>query len=144
MAEIQFIKDELDAQIKRFEEESTKHKKMYRKIRYLIFGLTGISTVLAGVAAGTESIQYYLNIAIVVTTAAIGVASSYEGLRKPSELWIIERNLLYSLKDLKRELDFELVGNKGDVSASKYFDQLQLLLGSAGERWSKKVGKRHK
>ena len=144
MAEIQFIQDELDAQIKRFAKESTKHKNMYRTIRYIIFALTGISTVLAGVAAGTESIQYYLNIAIVVTTAAIGVASSYEGLRKPSELWIMERNLLYSLKDLKRELEFELVGNKDSISATKYFDELQALLGAAGEKWSKNVGKRHK
>lgn len=142
MDEIDFLKTELDSEINRFEKESTKHKNMYRQIRYIIFGLAGISTVLAGIAAGAEDIQYYLNIGIVVTTAAISIVTSIEGLRKPSELWIMERNLFYSLKDLKRELEFNLEENEGSMSVRKYFDQMQRILNSAGEKWNKKVGKK--
>jgi hypothetical protein len=110
-------------------------------MRYIIFGLAALSTILAGIAVGSEAIQYYLNIGIVVTTASISVVTSIEGLRKPSELWIMERNLFYSLKDLKREFEFHLEANRDSISVEKYFDQMQTILNSAGEKWSKKVAK---
>ncbi len=144
MATLDFLKTELNSQIDRFEKESTKHKKMYRHIKYLIFGLSGISTVLAGIAVGSSAIQYYLNIVILITTATIGIVNSIEGLRKPSELWIMERNLFYSLKDLKRDLEFDLEENNGSISVRNYFDRMQNLLNAAGDKWTKNVEKRNK
>lgn len=140
MKGIDFLNKELDAHIERFDKESQKHKKMYRSTKYITFGLTALSTILAGIAVGSEEFQYYLNICIVITTAAIGVANSFDGLRKPGKLWTLERNIYYSLKDLKRELMFELEKNE-EVSAQKYFDRFQALLNAAGEKWSKNVEK---
>lgn len=144
MAAIDFLKSELDAQIERFEKESTKHKKMYRWIKNTTFILAGVSTVLAGIAVGSETSQYYLTIGILVTTAAISILNSMEGLRKPGELWIMERNLSNALKDLKRELEFDLEENKDVASVSEYFGKMQALLNSAGEKWIQKVGNRNK
>jgi len=100
MSKEEKLKIELKYQIKRFEIESTKHKKMYRCLRYSAFGLTGLATILASLALQFNEIQVYLNITIVIVTAITGILASYEGLRKPSELWVNERNVLYSLKDL--------------------------------------------
>jgi len=143
MENLDFLRTELDIQIDRFGKESTKHKEMYRNFKYLIFGLSGISTVLAGIAAGLNN-QYYLNIGIIITTALISVVNSIDGLRKPSELWIMERNLFYALKDLRRELEFDLSKTNGSISIDEYFDRMQGLLNSASEKWSGKVGKKEK
>ncbi|MDN3689041.1 DUF4231 domain-containing protein [Cyclobacterium jeungdonense] len=144
MAAIDFLKSELDSQIERFEKESTKHKRMYRWIKNTTFILAGVSTVLAGIAVGSETSQYYLTIGILVTTAAISILNSIEGLRKPGELWIMERNLFNALKDLKRDMEFDLEENKGAIPVSDYFDKMQSLLNSAGEKWIQKVGNRNK
>ena len=94
------LKGELEEQISRFDKESTKHKKLYRLLRYTTLGLTGLATVLASAALTFAGIQDLLNVTIVVVTASAGVITSIEGLRKPAELWIHERNVLYALKDI--------------------------------------------
>jgi hypothetical protein len=139
MAEIDFFKKELNNKIEHFRIHSKRHKSLYRNIRYVIFLLTGVSTVLAGIAIGSADIQQYLNIGVVIVTAGIGGLSSFEGLRKPSELWIMERNLFHSLTDLKRSFEFDLSKDEKNVDVQKYFDFMQILLNSAGEKWSKNV-----
>ena len=93
------LKTELEKQIRRFKFESTKHKKLYRCLRYSSLILTGLATVLASVALNYNVIQDLLNITIVVVTASAGIITSIEGLRKPAELWIHERSVLYALID---------------------------------------------
>jgi hypothetical protein len=139
MAEIDFFKKELNRKIEDFRVHSKRHKSLYRNIRYTIFLLTGVSTVLAGIAIGSADIQQYLNVGVVIVTATIGGLSSFEGLRKPSELWIMERNLFHSLNDLKRSFEFDLAKDEKNLDVQKHFDFMQVLLNSAGEKWSKNV-----
>ena len=141
MNELDFLKTELDIKIKSFDEQSSAYKKLFRKIKVLIFIFTGLSTVLAGIAIGSESFQQYLNIGVVILTSSIGIASSYEGLRKPGDLWRMERNLFHALNDLKRLLEFDIAKNKENVDTEDYFNKMQLLLNSAGEKWSKNISK---
>jgi hypothetical protein len=131
----EFFRKELETQVKKFGDESSKHKNMYRKLRYVIFGATGLSIVLEGIAIGRAEYQYCLNIAILITTATIGIVSSVEGLRKPNELWILERAIFNSLKDLQREFEYELAGNETTLDTSDYFRKMQAVLSSAGESW---------
>lgn len=139
MSKEEKLLNELKYQIKRFEIESTKHKKMYRCLRYSAFGLTGLATVLASSALQFDEIQVYLNIAIVIVTAIAGTLASYEGLRKPSELWINERNVLYALKDLRREVEYE-AGETGTLKEPDlYFNRLQQILGVSKEKWTNLV-----
>ena len=137
MSDKDFFEEELNKEIKRLDKESTKHKKLFRKIKYSIFAFTGLSTLLAGIAIGSEAIQQYLNVGVVLFTSAIGIATSIEGLRKPGELWIMERNLYYSLIDLKRTFYFDLAQNEKNIDVKEYFDNMQRLLNSAGEKRSK-------
>ena len=142
MAELDFFKSELDKQIALFDKESTKHKKLYRNIKYYIFAFTALSTFLAGIAMANEDIQIYLNAGVVFFTAAIGVANSVEGLRKPSELWILERRLYHSLLGLKRSLEFEHSKPGSQVDVNEYFETMQELLDAAGEKWTRQIKKK--
>ncbi|GAA3518078.1 hypothetical protein GCM10022393_35240 [Aquimarina addita] len=141
MKEAEYFIKVIDEQIRIFDEESKKHKKLYRNIRYFVFGGTGLSTILAGIAIESGAMQRYFNIALVVITAALSVAGSYEGLRKPSELWIMERNMYHSLRDLKRAFQFEYFKNHTKMNVQPFFDQMQSILNAAGEKWQKNIHK---
>ena len=122
-----------------FDKESKGHKRLYRKLRYLAFSLTALSTVLAGLALAAPGLQTSSNVAIVLTTAVAGLATSIEGLRKPGELWIHERTLYYALKDLKRKLEFSTAEDHDPKVVETIFSEMQDVLGSARERWSRQV-----
>jgi len=139
MSKEEKLKIELKYQIKRFGIESTKHKKMYRCLRYSTYGLTGLATVLASSALQFKEIQVYLNIAIVIVTSIAGILASVEGLRKPSELWINERNVLYALIDLQREVEYEAAENGNLENPDEYFTRLQQILGVSKEKWTNLV-----
>lgn len=130
---------ELKEQIERFNKESTKHKRLYRMLRFTAFGLTACSTILASAALSMAGSTEWLNLAVVIATAAAGVASSIEGLRKPAELWIHERNILYSLKDLEREMKYEAAQGGTVPNVDQYFHRLQAILSASREKWSRKV-----
>ena len=133
------LRKELEKQILRFDDESTGHKRLYRRLRYAALGLTGLATVLASAALTFARLQDWLNIAIVVVTASAGVITSIEGLRKPAELWIHERNVLYALKDLLREMNYETTATGALKKVDIYFNQLQHILGASKEKWTKQV-----
>ncbi len=122
-----------------FEKESKAHKRLHRTLRYLVFTLTAVSTALAGLALAIPDIQRPINIAIVLVTASIGLVTSIEGLRKPSELWIHERTIYYSLKDLQRELQFHGDESPEQKFSDDVFDRMQIVLGSARDRWSRQI-----
>src|ERR1044071_4870694 len=133
------LETQLCEHIGRFDKESKKHKHMYRGLRYIVFGLTACSTVLAGLAIALPERQLAINIAIVFTTAAVGVCTSIEGLRKPSELWIHERTIFASLKDLERELKYRLADPSNPETIDDVFQRMQDVLGSARDRWSRQI-----
>jgi hypothetical protein len=139
MSKEERLKIELKYQIKRFGIESTRHKKMYRCLRYSTFVLTGLATVLASLALQFAETQGWINIAIVVVTATAGILASIEGLRKPSELWINERNVLYALIDLQREVEYEAAENGNLKNTDEYFTRLQQILGVSKEKWTNLV-----
>lgn len=133
----------LKAEVKRlsqwFDDESKKHKKLFRRTRYVVFALTACSSALAGLALAFPAIQTGTTIAVIITTAAIGVATSFEGLRKPQELWIRERTTHYALEDLKREMCYHADPALADVQLAR----LQTILGGSREKWSQDVGARN-
>ncbi|KFN43036.1 DUF4231 domain-containing protein [Arenimonas oryziterrae] len=133
------LEQQLAHHIAWFERESTAHKRLHRRLRYIVFSLTALSTALAGLALAMPELQRPSNIAIVLTTAAVGLVTSIEGLRKPSELWLHERTLYYSLKDLQRDLQFRTAEGKDPKVVEVIFAQMQDVLGSARDRWSRQV-----
>ena len=146
-----YLVRELEACIKAFDRESTRHKQLFRRLRYIVFGLTACSSALAGLALAFPKIQTGTTVGIILTTAAIGIVTSVEGLRKPSELWIHERTIHYSLLDLQRALGYYLAADSTNPEESEptspmdtnaYFERLQSILGSSQDKWSRDIAAR--
>ena len=132
----------LSQKIQKFDDESNKHKDRHRQYRYGVFALAAITSVLSGAALGFSNLQTELNFAIVIIGAVTGVLTSIEGLRRPHDLWIMERNVHYSLLDLKEEYEFKKRGDQ-PVNIDLYFERLQLILNASKQKWTKKVSMPH-
>jgi hypothetical protein len=135
----EFLRKELNDRMEWFEGESKRHKRIYRGLRYIVFGLTGLSTVLAGAALSFKAQQEWFNLAVVLATAVAGAVTSIEGIRKALELWVHERNILYELKDLERDMDYEASESGALKDVDGYFQRLQHVLTRSTEDWSNKV-----
>jgi hypothetical protein len=138
--QLEFLRSELTASMKRFEEDSIDHKNLHRRLRYLAFALTALATTLAGAAIAFPEAHTATSLAIVVVTASLGVVTSIEGMRKPAELWIHERTTLYALKDLERDLTFwcdREVIDRAEIEAR--FARLQAILGASADNWNRDV-----
>jgi len=134
---IDYLVQELEAKINVFKKHSTKHKNIYRAVRYLIYLLTASLSILAGLALYYPQSSALINISILVLSAVVGLLTSYESLRKADALWVHERTIQYQLTDLKRELLFESAGSKLEPPVIRqYFDKLQAILGNSGTTWS--------
>jgi hypothetical protein len=139
MKKIEVLKEHLDEQIKWFDDESTKHKRMHRWMRYTAFFLTACSTGLASAALAYPGTKPQLMLAIIAISAIAGIAAAVEGLRKPAELWIHERTTHYALKDLKLLLDYKCSDTVDDAVVDDCFERLQGLLGASSEKWNRQV-----
>jgi hypothetical protein len=128
-------------EIDRFELESTKHKNLYRRLRNLALGLTALATILGGASLYTHHYAHEIGFAIVVVTAVTGVVGAVEGYRKPSELWMIERNIFHTLNDLKREIEYFGPESADTDRLDKYFARLQDILYSSSQSWSRNIKK---
>jgi hypothetical protein len=133
------LRVELEKLTEHFNKESGKHKRLYRRLRYIVFGLTACSSALAGLALAFPAIQTGTTVVIILTTAAIGIATSVEGLRKPNDLWIHERTTYYSLLDLERELRYYTSETTSPKLADEFFVRLQHILGSSRDKWSRDI-----
>lgn len=139
------LRGEIEKLIGYFDAESTRHKLLNRRLKSLLFFLTGGATILSSAAltfAPDHSIGLgtWLNFGVVLVTVGASVVSSIEGLRKPGDLWIHERNIFHALGDLKRKLEYELSGG-GFIQVDEYFIQMQNLLAASREQWANKVDK---
>lgn len=140
MSKNDYYMTNINKKIEKFNKESTKHKNHHRYYRYGVFLLAAITSILSGAALGFTNIQTELNFLIVVIGAIAGVVTSIEGLKRPHDLWIMERNVYYSLLDLKEEYEFETNENQESI-VDEYFYRMQQILNSSKEKWTKKVAK---
>lgn len=141
MGKREYLVNQLELKINSFKVDSRRHKNFYRRLRYSVFVLTSISTLLAGLGLSLKVSDYssIINLAIVFVSAAVGVITSIEGIRKPAELWIHERTTYYALMDLKREVEFKLDENSSLELVEKYFFKMQDILGASGQNWNRKI-----
>lgn len=130
---------QVETELRRFDRESTRHKRMFRWFRNIALGLTALATVLASAGLLFPTASESLGFALVVVTAVTGFIGSIEGLRKPSELWMIERNIFHTLADLRRELEYHGPEGIDDERLDTYFARLQDILYSSSQKWSKHI-----
>jgi Protein of unknown function (DUF4231) len=134
-----YLLDQLAEKTAGFKADSEKHKRLYRRLRYAVFLLTSLSALLAGLSIKFPEASSMINVVILFVSAAIGVLTSIEGLRKPSELWIHERTTYYSLMDLKREVEFEVDHSTPPEIVEQYFFRMQDILGTSNEKWNRSI-----
>lgn len=137
MSKRTYLIEQLDEKISYFKNASEVHKSMYRNLRYSMFILTGLSAALAGTAIKYPEFNSAISLAIVFMSAAIGIVTSIEGLRKPAELWIHERTTYYALTDLKREIEFNTDESGLPEVIERYFFTMQEILEASGEKWNR-------
>jgi Protein of unknown function (DUF4231) len=133
---LEHLRKDLDNLIKQFQNESNKHKSLYRNLRYLAFTFTGCSTIMSSLALTFKEAGPWLNIGVVLATVSVGVITSIEGIRKPSELWIQERNVFHALEDLRRELEFKAKENPDKLNLDDWFSRMQSILTASTEKWT--------
>ena len=106
---------------------------------YAVFALTALTALVGSLALWASSdYQTCLNTAVVATSAIIGLVTSIEGIRKPQELWILERNTYYSLRDFEREVKYN-GHNMTDTQLDQLFQEIQRLLSASKEKWGQYV-----
>lgn len=137
MSKREYLLEQLNAKIADFKDASASHKSLYRRLRYSVFFLTALSALLAGTALKCPEFNAGISLTIVLVSAAIGVVTSVEGLRKPAELWIHERTTYYALTDLKREAEFKIDEDSPPEVIELYFFKMQEILGASGEKWNR-------
>ncbi len=137
------LRVELEGLIEKFKVESTRHKLMSRKLKYLLFALTGCATVFSSIALKFGKLEPWMDLGVVLVSVCGNVSSSIDALRKPGELWIHERNTLHALSDLKRELEYEASENT-NISVDLYFNRMQSILSTSTKQWTSQVQPIHK
>ncbi len=136
---LDYLREQLGQQIDRFDRESTKHKRLYRRFRMVTSIVNAAAAVLAGAAAAAVPGAQWLAVAVVAATAGAGVIMAWEGIRKPGDLWITERSALYALKDLQRDLEYTVRKAGITIGLDDYFDRMQAILTSSMEKWGSHV-----
>jgi hypothetical protein len=136
MPHYQLLEEELDRAIERLYRDSEKHKRFHRLLRYAMFGLTALSTVLASTGAFSETYREHMLLAVVITTAIAGVVTSIEGIQKPGDLWLHERRTHYELVDLRRELLFT-AKEATETQLWQMFYRMQTVLSASVSSWAK-------
>jgi hypothetical protein len=131
--------DQLTEKVEQFKGDSDRHKDLYRGLRYSVFFLTSLSALLAGLSLKLPESSSIISVIILLVSAAVGVLTSIEGLRKPSELWIHERTTYYALMDLKREVEFVVDDNAPKEVVEQYFFRMQEILGASNEKWNRNI-----
>jgi|HubBroStandDraft_3_1064219.scaffolds.fasta_scaffold149725_2 hypothetical protein len=139
MAKLDQLREELDSLITQFADESERHKRLYRGLRYTTLILTGTATALASIALTSGSAAKSLNVAVVIATVLSSAITAVEAIRKPAELWILERSTLHALSDLKRGVNYRIADGESKLDPDVVFEQVEEILNSAQQDWVRKV-----
>jgi hypothetical protein len=124
-----------------FDLEATKHKRLYRTLRIATLSLLAAATALAAIAATFSEYGRILNVVIVAVTAAAGVLTSIEGMRRPAELWGLERRTYHALRGLKEELDFQSAEGNRSTDLDDYFTRMRGIINEHQQKWQPGQGK---
>lgn len=129
---IESLLTSLDADITRFSDESSRHKRMHRGYQHAVIILTAVTTVVAGsgLILPTESGKI-VQFAVLCLTASTAAISAWAEMRRARELWQHERDIYYRLVDIKRELVFVSANRELKTQdLEEFFKKIADVLGS--------------
>ena len=141
---IESLRSSLDIDITRFNDESSKHKRLHRRYQRGVIILTAVTTVVAGsgLILPTESGKI-VQFAVLCLTASTAAISAWSEMRRARELWQHERDIYYRLVDIKRELVFVSANRElKPQDLEDFFKKITDVLGSSTQKWSGIVEKK--
>lgn len=128
----------LDEDIKRFDAQSNRHKRLHRRVQTAVIALTAATTVVAGAglvmpANSHSTVQF----AVLVLAAATSAATSWAEGRRTRELWQHEREIFWALSDIRRELNFYNAWKElTPAEVEEYFKRASSVLGASMSKWT--------
>ncbi len=141
-AEIQF-RELLNSDIRRFDEESTKHKRIHRKSQAFLIVLTASITVAAGLGAVIPGHEKEIQFLVLLLSAVATATTAWTESRRARDLWQHEREVYYALIDIRRDLDFRSAISPLDLEElEKLYQRARSVLGSSTEKWSRILDKK--
>jgi len=135
----------LDDAIGRLQDDSKRHKNAYRRVQTAVIILTASTTAAAGLGLVLPQRRDAIQFAVIVLAAATTAVTAWGEMMRSRELWRHERQLFWSLSDIRREVDFyRHMKELTDDEVKKYFGQVASLLGSSVDSWSGIAGRETK
>ena len=127
----------LDEAIGRIHDDSKRHKNNFRKVQTAIIILTATTTAVAGAGLVLPDSRNVVQFVVLVLAATTTAVTSWGEMMRSRELWRHERQLYWSLSDIRREVDFlRHMKELTEDEVKKYFGQATSILGSSVEGWS--------
>jgi hypothetical protein len=121
----------------RFKSERDRHKFTGLWIKLSTAILAAVATVLLGWQDVSAS-KWPQNIALVLN-AAISVIAAYEVFFEPRKLWVRETLVFSTLKDIERDLEFEVAGPVAisDQKVDELKNRIDRVLKQSLDEWHK-------
>src|SRR5947209_10478003 len=104
--QLKCLQDEVDSQVKRFGDDSSRHKRAALRLKMASVVLAALITILLGLKLNNEAIKDQLSNVALVFGGFITIFSAYEAFFEPRALWIRETIICVRLKDLQRDVRF--------------------------------------
>lgn len=127
----------LETLMKGFKSDRDRHKFTGLWIKLSTAILAAVATVLLGWQDVSAS-KWPQNIALVLS-ASISVIAAYEVFFEPRKLWVRETFVLSTLKDIERDLEFEVAGpvEISDEKVDELKNRIDDVLKQSLDEWLK-------
>jgi len=137
------LRELLSEDIERFELESSKHKRLYRRAQGSLIILTAAITVAAGLGLVMPGREKGIQFLVLVLSAIATAAAAWAESRRARDLWQHEREVYYALMDIRRELNFRSSIKALELAeVHELFQRTASVLGSSTAKWSRILEKK--
>lgn len=140
MPVVDSLRDMLKENIKRFDVESQKHKRLHRQCQSVLITLGAATTVVAGMGLILpETYGKAIQFAVLCLTAIATAVATWAETRRARELWQHEREVYYALIDIQRGVDF-VAANKSELTPKDledFFQRMDAVLGASSLKWAR-------
>lgn len=133
------LQSSLTIEIDRLDKESTRHKHLHRRGQTGVIILTSVTTIVAATALIVSAERAkYVQFAVVCLTAVSAGLASWNEMRNARRLWQHEREVYYTLVDIRRELNFvATTRGLGTNDLDRFYGKIAGALGSSSQKWAR-------
>ena len=132
--------DVFDEQLKKticqFQDDSSRHKSKALRLKLSTTALSAAATVLLGWQGASEGLAMALKNVALLLTASITVLAAYDAFFEPRRLWVRERVVLNSARDLQRDWEIAKVASAPGVDVGSYGRRLTRILEDSLKDWA--------